>query len=54
MAEPAARPAPPRSRFAAWCEHHLHSLGARAIPRSDFAGYLRDHLDQASSGPWVS
>lgn len=33
---------------------HLHSLGARAIPRSDFAGYLRDHLDQASSGPWVS
>ncbi len=28
MAEPAARPAQPRSRFAAWCEHHLHSLGA--------------------------
>ncbi len=33
---------------------HLHSLGARAIPRSDFAGYLRDYLDQPSSGPWVS
>lgn len=28
MAEPAARPAQPHSRFAAWCEHHLHSLGA--------------------------
>jgi leucyl/phenylalanyl-tRNA---protein transferase len=33
---------------------HLHSLGARAIPRSDFANYLRDHLDQTSSAPWVS
>lgn len=28
MVEPAARPAQPRSRFAAWFEHHLHSLGA--------------------------
>jgi leucyl/phenylalanyl-tRNA---protein transferase len=27
---------------------HLQSLGARAIPRSDFADYLHDHLDQAS------
>lgn len=33
---------------------HLHSLGARAIPRNDFAHYLRDHLDQTSSAPWVS
>ena len=33
---------------------HLHSLGARAIPRSDFAGFLRDYLDQPSTGPWVS
>ena len=33
---------------------HLHSLGARAIPRSDFAEFLRKHLDQRSSGPWVS
>ncbi len=33
---------------------HLHSLGARAIPRSEFAGFLRNHLDQPSSGPWVS
>jgi len=33
---------------------HLHSLGARAIPRSEFAGFLHDHLDQPSSGPWVS
>jgi leucyl/phenylalanyl-tRNA--protein transferase len=33
---------------------HLHSLGARAIPRSDFANYLRDHLDQTSAAPWVS
>src|SRR5690606_38095121 len=33
---------------------HLHSLGARAIPRSDFADLLRKHLDQPSSGPWVS
>lgn len=33
---------------------HLHSLGARAIPRSEFAGFLRDHLDQRNCGPWVS
>ena len=33
---------------------HLHSLGARAISRSDFAGFLRDHLDQPNAGPWVS
>ena len=24
-----------------------------AIPRSEFAGFLRNHLDQPSSGPWV-
>lgn len=33
---------------------HLHSLGARAIPRSEFAGFLRDYLDQPNAGPWVS
>ncbi len=33
---------------------HLHSLGARAIPRNVFAGFLRDHLDQASDAAWVS
>ncbi|KWU49407.1 leucyl/phenylalanyl-tRNA--protein transferase [Pseudomonas palleroniana] len=34
--------------------NHLHSLGARAIPRSEFAAFLRNHLDQPSTGPWVS
>ncbi|SDZ51874.1 leucyl/phenylalanyl-tRNA--protein transferase [Pseudomonas sp. NFIX28] len=33
---------------------HLHSLGARAIPRQEFAGYLRRHLDQPSRAIWVS
>jgi leucyl/phenylalanyl-tRNA--protein transferase len=32
---------------------HLHSLGARAIPRTEFAGYLARHLDQPSSATWV-
>lgn len=33
---------------------HLHSLGARAITRLEFAGYLRHHLDQPSSATWLS
>ena len=32
---------------------HLHSLGARAIPRHEFAGFLREHLDRPNTGPWV-
>ncbi len=32
---------------------HLHSLGARAIPRQQFADYLRDHLDQPTTAQWV-
>ena len=32
---------------------HLHSLGARAIPRREFAGYLAQHLDQPSRATWV-
>lgn len=32
---------------------HLHSFGARAIPRADFAGFLARHLDQATSADWV-
>lgn len=31
---------------------HLHSLGARAIGRSEFAGYLSRHLDQAPAHDW--
>ncbi len=31
---------------------HLHSFGARAISRKDFAGYLQAHLDQPSSADW--
>jgi leucyl/phenylalanyl-tRNA---protein transferase len=31
---------------------HLHSFGARAISRQDFAGYLRAHLDQPNSANW--
>jgi leucyl/phenylalanyl-tRNA--protein transferase len=31
---------------------HLHSFGARAISRQDFAGYLQTHLDQPSSADW--
>lgn len=33
---------------------HLHSFGARAIPRSVFADYLHNHLDQPSGAQWVS
>ncbi|NVZ64879.1 leucyl/phenylalanyl-tRNA--protein transferase [Pseudomonas gingeri] len=33
---------------------HLHSLGARAIPRSTFADYLRHHLDRPNTALWVS
>jgi leucyl/phenylalanyl-tRNA--protein transferase len=32
---------------------HLHSLGARAIPRHEFANYLARHLDQSSRATWV-
>jgi len=32
---------------------HLHSLGARSIPRGEFADYLRRHLDQPNSATWV-
>lgn len=32
---------------------HLHSLGARSIPRRDFAGYLARHLDQPNRATWV-
>ncbi|MBM7061792.1 leucyl/phenylalanyl-tRNA--protein transferase [Pseudomonas sp. UL073] len=31
---------------------HLHSLGARAIPRDDFVTYLARHLDQPSTATW--
>lgn len=31
---------------------HLHSFGARAISRQDFAGYLQAHLDQPNSADW--
>ncbi|MBF7731482.1 leucyl/phenylalanyl-tRNA--protein transferase [Pseudomonas sp. N040] len=31
---------------------HLHSFGARAIPRRQFARYLRDNLDQPSTADW--
>ena len=33
---------------------HLLSLGAQTIPRSEFAGYLSDHLDQSSQADWVA
>ena len=32
---------------------HLHSLGARSITRSAFAGYLKAHLDQPNRATWV-
>ncbi len=32
--------------------HHLESLGARSIPRQQFADYLRDHLDQPTTAQW--
>lgn len=31
---------------------HLHSFGARAISRKQFATYLQDHLDQPNSADW--
>ncbi len=31
---------------------HLHSLGARSIPRDQFAGYLSQYLDQPNSATW--
>lgn len=33
---------------------HLHSFGARAIPRTEFATYLQRHLDQANSADWLA
>jgi leucyl/phenylalanyl-tRNA--protein transferase len=32
---------------------HLQSLGARSIPRTEFAQYLRQHLDAATSADWL-
>ena len=32
---------------------HLQSLGARSIPRLQFAEYLRNHLDQPTAAQWV-
>lgn len=32
--------------------NHLHSFGARPIPRSEFADYLRQFLDQPSTADW--
>ncbi|WP_447749669.1 leucyl/phenylalanyl-tRNA--protein transferase [Pseudomonas nicosulfuronedens] len=33
---------------------HLHSFGARAISRREFASYLRRHLDETPSRDWTS
>ncbi|MBD9629811.1 leucyl/phenylalanyl-tRNA--protein transferase [Pseudomonas sp. PDM19] len=33
---------------------HLHSFGARAISRREFASYLRRHLDETPSQDWTS
>lgn len=33
---------------------HLHSLGARAIARAEFAGYLERHLDQPNTADWLA
>ncbi len=33
---------------------HLHSLGARAITRAEFADHLKHHLDQPSRATWLS
>ncbi|GIZ13093.1 leucyl/phenylalanyl-tRNA--protein transferase [Pseudomonas sp. NCCP-436] len=33
---------------------HLHSFGARPIPRDTFANYLRNHLDSPSSANWAA
>ena len=32
---------------------HLESLGARSIPREQFAEYLQNHLDQPTPAQWV-
>jgi leucyl/phenylalanyl-tRNA--protein transferase len=32
---------------------HLHSLGARAIPRTEFARWLANHLDLPATATWV-
>lgn len=32
---------------------HLQSLGARSIPRQQFADYLHQHLDQPTTAQWV-
>ncbi|NNG65233.1 leucyl/phenylalanyl-tRNA--protein transferase, partial [Pseudomonas fragi] len=34
--------------------NHLESLGARSIPRQQFADYLRQHLDQPSTAAWAT
>jgi leucyl/phenylalanyl-tRNA--protein transferase len=34
--------------------NHLHSLGAHAISRAEFANYLARHLDQPNSASWVA
>lgn len=33
---------------------HLQSLGARSIPRTTFADYLHQHLDQSNCADWLS
>ena len=33
---------------------HLHSFGARAIPRASFAEYLQRHLDLPSGADWLA
>ncbi len=33
---------------------HLHSFGARPIPRAEFAGFLAQHLDEPSRADWVA
>ena len=32
---------------------HLHSFGARAIPRASFADHLKQHLDLPSTADWL-
>ncbi len=33
---------------------HLHSFGARPIPRAEFAEFLARHLDQTNTADWVA
>ncbi|HSC84767.1 MAG TPA: leucyl/phenylalanyl-tRNA--protein transferase [Pseudomonas sp.] len=33
---------------------HLHSFGARPIPRAEFANYLQRHLDQPNTATWLA